>query len=337
MAALQVDGRHSHAAAAMAETALSECTWAGVPGAALSRRLSYALVGAALAQGVAVGLLLLHWPGAAVFPPGGFARELTTDLHTYVYVALSTTVAFAVFGAVIGHYADHLARLASTDPLTGLLNARVFRARLHEEMARATRYRHPLSLLLVDLDGLKRVNDEYGHQAGDAALQHIAVAMRQGLREADVAARVGGDEFALIGPNTSEPAAIVLAERLRLLVAGEPDAGTDRGITVSIGISSLVPGSAEGPSERGLLHAADMALYEAKHRGGNVASVLRPPPAEGEPEIVRPQQHRERALPKRQVQKPNRKQPCGKPQRPREAVLLDSDLLHLTNSLLTRR
>ena len=86
--------------------------------------------------------------------------------------------------------------------------------------------REPLSLLLMDLDGLKRVNDQFGHEAGDAALRSVAAAMRSGLREIDLGAQIGGDEFAVLAPQTDAEAAIVLAERLRALVA---TAGNGRG------------------------------------------------------------------------------------------------------------
>jgi len=119
-------------------------------------------------------------------------------------------VAFALFGGVLGHYADQLARLAATDSLTGLFNTRVFHERLRQELGRAARYREPLSLLMVALDGLKRVNDQYGHAAGDAALRSVARAIRAGLREIDFGARLGGDEFGVLAPRTNEESAEIL-------------------------------------------------------------------------------------------------------------------------------
>ena len=96
-------------------------------------------------------------------------EEIRSDRQTYVYSAMSTTAAFALFGGVLGHYADRLKRIATTDPLTGLFNPRAFHDELRHELGRMARYREPLSLLLMDLDGLKRVNDQFGHEAGDAA------------------------------------------------------------------------------------------------------------------------------------------------------------------------
>jgi diguanylate cyclase (GGDEF)-like protein len=323
--------RFSRRLATIRDATLGGGGWTAVP-----RRISYAVFGACLAQGVAAGLLLLHFVNGGSFSPGAIATELAGDLHTYAYIALSTTVAFALFGALVGRSADRLAQLASTAPLTGLLNARAFHSRLHHEIVRATRYRQPLSLLLVDLDGLKHVNDQHGHQAGDDALQRVAAAIGEGLRETDVGARVGGDEFAVIGPNSPRSAAVVLAERLRALVARDKGGVTAGRITVSIGIACFMPSESDVSSELALMRAADAALYQAKHAGGNAAK-LDPQRAESQAKVIRPQQDREQGLPERQVQKPDRKQPCCKPQRAREGVLLDSDLLHLTNSLLTRR
>jgi diguanylate cyclase (GGDEF)-like protein len=103
--------------------------------------------------------------------------------------------------------------------LTGLLNARAFDQRLHQEVARAARYGGPLALLILDLDGLKRINDQQGHLAGDRALQSVASAIRDELRDVDIAARLGGDEFGVLAPRTDGTAALVLGNRVRVLAA----------------------------------------------------------------------------------------------------------------------
>jgi diguanylate cyclase (GGDEF)-like protein len=124
----------------------------------------------------------------------------------------------------------------------------------------------------MDLDGLKRVNDQFGHEAGDAALRSVAAAMRSGLREIDLGARIGGDEFAVLAPQTGAEAAVVLAERLRALVA---KAGNGRGsqpTTISIGIASVSPSTHALPTPASLMAAADRALYAAKRVGGNRVS-----------------------------------------------------------------
>jgi diguanylate cyclase (GGDEF) domain len=203
-------------------------------------------------------------------------QEIRTDRETYIYTATSTTLVFALFGGVLGYYADRLAQLATTDPLTGLFNARAFHERLRQELGRAARYQEPLSLLIVDLDGLKRVNDDYGHEAGDAALRSVAAAIRRGLREIDLGARLGGDEFGVLAPRTNEESAVVLAERLRALVARGVNGPTGRGTTISIGIASLVPSRDERPTPVSLMTAADEALYLAKREGGDRVAGGRP-------------------------------------------------------------
>ena len=232
------------------------------------RRVVYALVGGLLGLGAPLGLLfvrLMRRPVSVRL----VVREMRNDLGTYIYTGTSTIIAFTIFGGVLGRYADRLARLATTDSLTGLLNARTFHDRLHEELTRAARYREPLSLLMIDLDGLKRVNDLYGHEAGDAALRSVAAAIRSGLREIDLGARLGGDEFGVLAPRTNEDSAIVLGERLRTLVAEGGDGTIGSGTSISVGITSLVPSRDQNTSTFSLMRTADEALYRAKRLGGN--------------------------------------------------------------------
>jgi diguanylate cyclase (GGDEF)-like protein len=123
--------------------------------------------------------------------------------------------------------------------------------------------------LIVDLDGLKRVNDQYGHEAGNAALRSVAAAIRSGLREIDLGARLGGDEFGVLAPRTNEESAEVLAQRLRALVAIRVKGAASRGTTISIGIASLAPSRGARPTPVALMAAADEALYQAKREGGD--------------------------------------------------------------------
>src|SRR5206468_3983540 len=192
----------------------------------------YALTGGVLGLGAPACLLLMRLRDGGLSFRSAIA-EIQSDRETYVYSATSTTLAFALFGGVLGHYADRLARLATTDPLTGLFNPRAFHDRLRQELGRVARYREPLSLLVLDLDGLKRVNDQFGHEAGDAALRSVAAAIRRGLREIDLGARIGGDEFAVLAPQTGAEAAVVLAERLRALVAKAANSRGSRPTTIS--------------------------------------------------------------------------------------------------------
>jgi diguanylate cyclase (GGDEF)-like protein len=233
----------------------------------VSRIVRYALAGGLLALGAPAGLLLTRARSKRL-SFDTFADELRAEYSIYLYSGAATFAAFAIFGGVLGRQADRLAELATIDPLTGLANRRVFRERLHMDLARAERYDEPLSVLLLDVDGLKRVNDRSGHQAGDSALLTVADAIRGGLREADLAARLGGDEFVVLAPRTDESAALVLAERLRAQIAQTNGGGWGRRrTTISIGVASLHPRTRR-PAEN-LLAAADEAMYRAKRMGGN--------------------------------------------------------------------
>jgi diguanylate cyclase (GGDEF)-like protein len=158
--------------------------------------------------------------------------------------------------------------LASTDGLTGCLNHLAFTERLDEEIDRAVRYGHPLSLVIADVDRFKQVNDTYGHPAGDAALVHTADAMRSGCRSSDILGRLGGDEFAMLLPGTSPVAAAALAQR----VFDSDGSGTSRP-TFSVGVAGLDPTK---PTAGDLFREADKAMYHAKRSGGRGVAVRTP-------------------------------------------------------------
>jgi diguanylate cyclase (GGDEF)-like protein len=231
------------------------------------RRLSYALVGVVLAIGAPCGLLLLRAVAGGAFSRAWLTAELRTDVLTYAYVAISTGVVFALFGFVVGRQADSLIELSATDGLTKLRNRRAVQERLRDEVARARRYDQPLSFLLIDLDRLKQINDSLGHRGGDAALKRVAAAIRRGSREADLAGRWGGDEFALVAPNTTAEAGSMLAERIRKLVAESAPVGFSPE-TISIGVATLTArGTANDPEQ--IVREADEALYRSKAGGRN--------------------------------------------------------------------
>lgn len=160
-----------------------------------------------------------------------------------------------------------------TDPLTKVYNRRYLDRRLDEEVARSKRYSLVLSVLMLDIDHFKRVNDTYGHQAGDVTLSTLSNLVKTSLRDLDVVARYGGEEFLVICTNTGVDGAALVAERLRHLVESHqveiPDGSGGSQtiqISISIGVAAL---SASIDSKEKLVQAADQALYRAKEEGRN--------------------------------------------------------------------
>ncbi|EPC03601.1 hypothetical protein L861_18880 [Litchfieldella anticariensis FP35 = DSM 16096] len=162
-------------------------------------------------------------------------------------------------------YQAHLRELSDTDELTGLANRRKLMARLDEEISLSNRHGTPLSLMLIDLDHFKRINDTWGHLYGDQVLTDLATLCTNTLREEDLVARLGGEEFAVLLPLTPLSRCQPLAERLRKYIA-EHDFGITPGrVTVSIGVAE----HRVGESREVLIERADRGLYAAKHAGRN--------------------------------------------------------------------
>ncbi len=162
--------------------------------------------------------------------------------------------------------------LAREDALTGVTNRRQFFELGTHEVSVAGRYGHPLSVILIDVDDFKRLNDTFGHQAGDELLKRFARIARQHLRDADLFARYGGDEFVALLPSTRAAEAALVAERLRADLAVH-DTVLEQGtltVTISSGIAELLPAD----TLDALIHRADMALYEAKQSGRNRTAVF---------------------------------------------------------------
>jgi diguanylate cyclase (GGDEF)-like protein len=235
------------------------------------RSRAYPALGAVLALGTPAGLLLTTALAAGRVPTFAWALEEIARLPVpYAYLTLSTVAALAVLGYRFGRLFDRLLLLSNTDPLTRLLNRRRFGERVTEEMSRSRRYGHALSVLCVDIDRLKAINDGFGHKAGDRALVAVCRILLKNRRAIDAVARVGGDEFAVLLPETSAAETWALSERILTDVARYRDAFTGQ-LAVSIGISQL--SATTGAESGAMLAAADAALYGAKATGGGHAVI----------------------------------------------------------------
>jgi diguanylate cyclase (GGDEF)-like protein len=169
-----------------------------------------------------------------------------------------------------------LEQMAFYDQLTGLHNYRFFGMRIEEELRRAKRYRHQLSLLMLDIDHFKKFNDTHGHPGGNIALRHLAVMLKEAARETDIVARYGGEEFAIILPETTKRLAVETAARLRSNIEASPVAledGSHHRITVSIGVATF---PRDAWSLEALIEGADAALYQSKKAGRNRVTSFQP-------------------------------------------------------------
>lgn len=234
----------------------------------IPKRRLYPIVGFFLAIGAPGGLLVMRaLVHDRLWDLGWLAHELSARPLTYGYIAVSTAILFVGLGAIIGANEDLLHRMSLSDALTGLANRRHFDKRLREELARVDRYRQPLTLMLLDLDGLKNVNDRGGHEAGDNAIRAVARTLEGTCRSTDLKARIGGDEFAVLAPNITANEAERLAERIRGTLATEASWIAHRlpPLTMSIGVADTRAVVDLHPDR--LYSAADRALYQAKEEG----------------------------------------------------------------------
>jgi diguanylate cyclase (GGDEF)-like protein len=227
----------------------------------------YALAAGLLGLGAPMGALLLRIAGGV----SDVRSELIQHGFFYGYQLLGTVTVFGIAGWIVGRRTDRYRsgrdlyrNLAEHDALTRLPNARAFADHHHRSVQHARRYGEPLSLLLIDVDGLKSINDTFGHSVGSAALVRVADVLRECKRNDDVAARWGGDEFALLMRGADAPAAQRQAEAIltRLRERPLPGKGGDRGVSVTIGISTI-----QGTEPDTLLERADQALYSGKAAG----------------------------------------------------------------------
>ena len=206
-----------------------------------------------------------------------------TDRDTFTPTEIELLTTFASLAAQAIEKARLYAQVqeqARTDALTGLNNRGEFQRQLKEEVERSHRYNRSFSLLMLDIDHFKTVNDSYGHQAGDEVLRVLAARLREQTRPVDHAARYGGEEFVVILPETTNEGALALAERLRTAVAGTAVPVTEArtiSVTISIGVATF---PADAGSETALIAAADAALYAAKEGGRNRISRYEPAPGQ---------------------------------------------------------
>jgi diguanylate cyclase (GGDEF)-like protein len=241
------------------------------------RRLAYPLAGVLLSLGLMAGLLTLEgWVAHRDPTASWILEELREEPLVYGYLLLATLGMMSVLGWMVGRKEDLLEELSVTDPLTGLANRRRLRAEFTEELNRAARYGTPLALLLVDLDRLKEINDQYGHAAGDRALHVVAESLRRSCRATDMAARYGGDEFIVLAVNTTAVEALALAHRIRASVRRLGAAAGKHAPRLSVSIGAADLERATLPTFEALHAAADQALYRAKADGRDRA-VAAPP------------------------------------------------------------
>ncbi len=180
----------------------------------------------------------------------------------------------AYFAAIERDLTEHkmlqarLEILASTDALTGLPNRQAFTGRANKEFSRSNRYSRPLSLIMIDVDHFKSINDQYGHAAGDHVLTNVGRILGDGLRDSDVLARIGGEEFVLLLPDTPMTNAEYVAERMRLGLEVTPIKYQDLELTItaSFGVAAISP---QDETLDQMLARADQAMYEAKNKGRN--------------------------------------------------------------------
>ncbi len=231
---------------------------------------------------VLVGLaerVLLVYGGVIVALASYFAVDPGHAQDPFVAAFLGVLAGVSMLFVAVGHMLyfvirtnfeqrQELRRLSLTDPLTDVANHGHLRDRATHEVARARRSSEPLSLLMIDVDHFKAVNDSFGHATGDAVLRSLAALFRRVVREIDVVGRMGGEEFAIVLPSTSLPAAVEVAERVRGAVEATRSFDEHGPVicTVSIGCAEL---TSSDDDVEALLRRADQALYDAKAAGRN--------------------------------------------------------------------
>ena len=213
---------------------------------------------------IACFMYFAHNPKSKTLLTMPFWGELLVLCAPMILVAYKTTM----LAAVIRHAVDKIKQVSDTDELTGSYNMRAFSSMLQRAFRQAVRYGHALSVVMIDSDNLKQINDKHGHESGNRLLQHLVRCIREQLRGSDVMARFGGDEFIVLLPETNIKGAMEMAERIRKAVEiSRLDLRSgDTNITVSLGVASYPEG---GGNLDLILDKADKAMYRAKQRGRN--------------------------------------------------------------------
>jgi len=236
------------------------------------RRWSSPLWGLLGAVAAPIGWLVLQIPNRGLWSAAEVVQEIKSEYLLYLYMAVGTGVVLAVAGYFLGKAFDEVIRerqeaqvqaskmeglnlrleaMSVTDDLTGMYTRRYFFDRCEEYLRAARRHGLPLSLMMIDIDHFKRVNDDFGHQMGDKVLREVASLVHGALRASDICARYGGEEFVILLPYTEEGEALTLAHRL----------------PISVGLSCLDMDHPVGVEA--LISRADGALYRAKREGRN--------------------------------------------------------------------
>ncbi len=203
--------------------------------------------------GQVLGVMILHSANAGAFQ----------DSDVQSLESVSDIVANAIQNA---YYVDRVRQLAYIDGLTGVFNRRFFEVRIVEEIERAARYSGAMAVLMVDIDHFKKLNDEFGHLLGDEVLKQVSALFVQHIRKIDVVCRYGGEEFAILLPETTGENAVAVSEKLRRDVETFHFPGVPRPVTISIGVADYPE---HGSNRDELVRAADSALYAAKQAGRN--------------------------------------------------------------------
>ncbi len=232
------------------------------------RRLKRTIQAMILSLGAPLGWLIIR-----LLTGRSLIDELSTQ-GVYWYLLIGAAMFWSVFGYYVGASEERLEELSIRDALTNLYNNRYFHSRLPEEFARAIRHHRNISMILIDLDFFKKINDKYGHQAGDVVLQEVAQIMLSTARKDEIIARVGGEEFCIILIECDEKRALLAAERflraIRCLRIKLPT-GLAINVTASMGV---VSSETTDGSEWHLYAVADAAMYRAKKNGRNQIAIV---------------------------------------------------------------